>query len=77
MFTKTKITLSAALILGVASVARANDSGENHQDEDRSVVSGSVARFNSWVGNSTNASGVYSYVASPIHKRRVHEQTQH
>ena len=76
MFAKTKIALSAALILGVASVARANDSGENHQDEDRSVVSGSVARFNSWAGNSANASGAYGYVAAPIQKHRVHEQTR-
>jgi hypothetical protein len=76
MLAKTKIALSVALILGAASVARANDSGENHQDEDRSAVSGSAAKFNSWVGNSANASGAYGYVAAPIHKGRVHEQTQ-
>jgi hypothetical protein len=44
MLTKTKIALAAALILGTASAAFANDSGENHQDNDRSVVSGSVAK---------------------------------
>jgi hypothetical protein len=69
MFTHTKIALATALILGAASAARANDSGENHQDEDRSVVSGSVARV--------NAGGAYGYAAAPIHKQRpVHKQTQ-
>jgi len=40
MFTKTKIAPSAALILGAASAALANDSGENHQDGDRGSVAG-------------------------------------
>ena len=39
MLTKTKITLAAALILSTASAAWASDSGENHQDNDRSVIS--------------------------------------
>ena len=69
MFTKTKIALSVAFILGAASAALANDSGENHQDEDRSVVSAGVARV--------NAGGAYGYAAAPIRKHRpVHEQTQ-
>jgi hypothetical protein len=69
MFTKTKIALSVALILSAASAALANDSGENHQDEDRSVVSASMARV--------NAGGAYGYAAAPIHKQRsVHVQTQ-
>jgi hypothetical protein len=70
MFTHTKIALATVLILGAASAARANDSGENHQDENRSaVVSGSVARV--------NAGGAYGYAAAPIHKQRpVHGQTQ-
>jgi hypothetical protein len=69
MFTHTKIALATALILCAASTARANDSGENHQDEDRSVVSGSMARV--------NAGGAYGYAAAPIHKQRpVHEKTQ-
>jgi hypothetical protein len=62
MFTKTKIALSVALIIGAASAALANDSGENHQDEDRAVVSGSVARVNPW--------GTYGYAAAPSHKQR-------
>jgi hypothetical protein len=70
MFTKTKIALSAALILGAASGAMANDSGENHQDDDRSVVSRSVARVNPWIGKSANASSSYGYAAAPIHKLR-------
>jgi hypothetical protein len=44
MFTSTRIALATALILGAASTALANDSGENHQDSDRSVVSGNAAR---------------------------------
>jgi uncharacterized low-complexity protein len=69
MFTHTKIALATALILGAASAARANDSGENHQDENRSAVSSSVARV--------NAGGAYGYAAAPIHKQRpVHKQTQ-
>jgi hypothetical protein len=39
MLTKTKIALAAALILSTASAGLANDSGENHQDNDRSAVS--------------------------------------
>ena len=68
MFTKTKIALSVALILS-ASAALANDSGENHQDEDRSVVSRSMALVNPWVGKSANAGGAFGYAAAPIHKQ--------
>jgi hypothetical protein len=57
MLTKTKIALAAALILGTASTAFANDSGENHQDNDRSVVSGSVAN--------AGAAKAYGFVVSP------------
>jgi hypothetical protein len=68
MITNRKIALAAAVILGAASAALANDSGENHQDENRSVVS---------VGKSANASGAYGYAAAPIHKQRaVREQTE-
>jgi hypothetical protein len=75
MFTKTKIALSAALILGAASAALANDSGENHQDEDRASVAG--VNHPTWSGNSASAGGAYSYAAAPIHKHRpVHNQIQ-
>jgi hypothetical protein len=67
MFTKTKIALSVALILGAASAALANDSGENHQDEDRSVIS-SVARTS---GKAAFAGGAYGYAASPIQTQRA------
>jgi len=67
MFTKTRIALVAALVLGVAPAALANDSGENHQDGDRSVV-GSVARINPWAGKS--AGGAFDYLTAPIHKQR-------
>jgi hypothetical protein len=65
MFTNTKIALAAALIFGSASAALANDSGENHQDNDRSTVSGTAAR-------SANAGAAYgaAYDAAPMHKRR-------
>jgi hypothetical protein len=66
MLTKTKIALAAALILGTASAAFANDSGENHQDSDRSVVSGSVAK-------SANAAAAkaYGFVVSPKQTHRA------
>ena len=66
MLTKTKIALAAALILGTASAAFANDSGENHQDGDRSVVSGSVAQ-------SANAAAAkaYGFVVSPKQTHRA------
>ena len=74
MFTKTKIALAAALVLGTASAALANDSGENHQDNDRSTVVG-VNHLTS--GNFASAAGAYGYAAPSIHKRRpVREQTQ-
>jgi hypothetical protein len=70
MFTSTKIAVAAALILGAASTALANDSGENHQDGDRPVVSGNAARVNPWVGKSANAGDTYGYAEAPIHKQR-------
>jgi hypothetical protein len=70
MFTSTKIAAAAALILGAASTALANDSGENHQDGDRPVVSGNAARVNPWVGESANAGDTYGYAEAPIHKQR-------
>ena len=70
MFTSTKIALATTLILGAASTALANDSGENHQDADRSVVSGNAARVNPWVGKSANAGGAYGNAEAPIHKQR-------
>jgi hypothetical protein len=73
MFTNTKIALAAALIFGSASAALAADSGENHQDNDRSVVRGSAARVNpGWIGTSANAGSAYGY-AAPIQMRPVRE----
>ena len=70
MLTKTKIALAAALIFGSASVALAADSGENHQDNDRSAVSGTVARVNpGWLGKSANAGSAYGS-AAPIQNQR-------
>jgi hypothetical protein len=75
MFTSTKIALATALILGAVSAALANDSGENHQDADRSVVSGNAARGDPWVGKSANAGGASGYAAAPIHKQRPAPQS--
>jgi hypothetical protein len=73
----TLIALSAALALGIAgaSVARANDSGENHQDEDR----GSVRTINhpTWSGNSVVANGAYGFAPAQVQKHRpVRERSQ-
>jgi hypothetical protein len=67
MFTKTKVALSVALILSAASAALANDSGENHQDEDRVAVS-SVVRTN---GKTAYAGGAYGYAPSLIQKQQI------
>ena len=64
MFNSAKIALAAALVLSAASAVRANDSGENHQDQDRSTVSSGVA------GKSANAGDTYGYAEAPIHKQR-------
>ena len=76
---KTLIAISdiALGIVGAASVAQANDSGENNMGG--SVVPGSMAGVNPayhprWFGRAGNA---YGYAALPIHKHRiVHERTQ-
>src|SRR5258708_5419742 len=69
---KTLIAMSVAVALGIvgaASAAWANDSGENHQDNDKSVSS-SVAPVNPvWLGTSAAAGGAYGY-AAPVHKHR-------
>jgi hypothetical protein len=75
MLSKLKIALSAVLVLGTASAALANDSGENHQDEDRGSVIG--ANHPTWLGNSAIAGSAYGYAAAPIQKRRpAHERIQ-
>ena len=66
MLTKTKIALVAAVILSTASAAWANDSGENHQDNDRSVVSATAG-----------AAKAYGFAVSPKPTHRAsHKQTQ-
>jgi hypothetical protein len=75
---KTFIALSAAAALGIvgaASVARANDSGENHQDEDR--VATRQINHPAWSGNFVSAGGAYGFAAEPARKHHtVREQTQ-
>jgi hypothetical protein len=62
MSTRTKIALAAALILGTASAALAADSGENHQDEDRAIVSSSTSP--------ANAGGAYGYAGKALRHGR-------
>jgi hypothetical protein len=64
MFTHTKIILAAALFFGSGSVTLAADSGENHQDNDRSTVSGSAARAS------------YGTASSARWNHTAHEQSQ-
>jgi hypothetical protein len=71
MLTNLKIALSAALVFGAASAALANDSGENHQDEDRGSVTG--VNHPTWSGSLASAGSAYGYTAAPIRK---HRQTQ-
>jgi hypothetical protein len=73
----TLFALSAAVALAIAgaSVARAGDSGENHQDNDR----GTVPAINhlTWSGSSVAAGGAFGLAPAPAQKhRRVHEETQ-
>jgi hypothetical protein len=68
MFTKSKIAFAAALILGTASAALANDSGENNQGG--FVMPGSTAGVNpayhpEFFGKADKASKAYGYAASP------------
>ena len=60
MLTKTKIALAAALILSTAPGAWANDSGENHQDNDRSAVSANAG-----------ATKAYGFAVSPQQTHRA------
>ena len=60
MLTKTKIALAAALILGTASATLAGDSGENHQDNDRSAVSANAG-----------AAEAYGFAVSPKQTHRA------
>jgi hypothetical protein len=71
MLTKTKIAFAAALIIGTASAALANDSGENNQGG--FVMSGSMAGVNpvyhpeffGSAGNVDKAGKAYGSTASP------------
>jgi hypothetical protein len=70
---RTVSAISAALALGIAgaSVARAGDSGENHQDLDRADKS--VVRINHPVlyGNFVSPGGAYGYAAEPTRKHHT------
>ena len=73
----TLFALSAAVALGIAgaSVARAGDSGENHQDNDRSAAR--AINHPMWSGNSVVAGGAFGFTPAPAQKhRRVREETQ-
>jgi hypothetical protein len=73
MLTKTKITLVAALIVGTATAALANDPGE---DRGGFVVPGSMAGVNpayhpDIFGSAGNASEAYNYVVPVQPKPRT------
>src|ERR1700730_12701610 len=83
MLTKTKLALAAAVIVGTASAALANDSGENNMGG--AVMPGSMDGVNPayhprWFPGTAhhgNAGQAYGYVASPKKTHHVtHEQTQ-
>jgi hypothetical protein len=73
---RTLIAICAAVALGIvgaASVAQANDSGENNMGG--FVVPGSTVGVNpayhpGWFGKSRSAGNAYGYAALTIHKQR-------
>jgi hypothetical protein len=74
MSNKTKIALAAALILGTATAALANDSGE---DRGGFVVPGSMVGVNpvyhpGWFPNYANGGKAYGYVVSPKPVKPTH-----
>jgi hypothetical protein len=88
MFSKTKIALSAALILGTASVALAG------KDSDESVSEGQAMREmhgnplpwwwnapvqgrGSYLANASNGSNAYGSVASPTQQEGVSRKKNH
>jgi hypothetical protein len=78
---KTLIAISAAVALGIAgaSVAQANDSGENNQGG--FVMPGSSAGVNPvyhprWFGRSGSAGEAYGYAVPPIQKHRAPERSR-
>jgi hypothetical protein len=84
MLSKTKVVLAAAVILGTASAALANDSGENNMGG--AVMPGSMDGVNpayhprwfpGYAAHHGNAGQAYGYVTSPKKAHHVaHEQTQ-
>jgi hypothetical protein len=84
MLSKTKVVLAAAVILGTASAALANDSGENNMGG--AVMPGSMDGVNpayhprwfpGYAAHHGNAGQDYGYVTSPKKAHHVaHEQTQ-
>jgi hypothetical protein len=72
MFTKTKIALAAALVLGLGGAAMANDSGENHQDGGNSVGSNPfMPEFSTRASSGSSAFGSY-----PVQQRVVHHHVK-
>jgi hypothetical protein len=85
MLTKTKVVLAAALMLGTASAALANDSGEN--DMGGFVMPGSMVGVNpalhpgwfpGYAARHGTAGEAYGYATSPKHRHHVtHERIRH
>jgi hypothetical protein len=69
MFTRTKIALASAFILGTASAALANDIETNPS------TAQSVREWRDFVGQNQNGGAAYGYVAPKQH-RAAHEQAQ-
>jgi hypothetical protein len=70
MSTKTKIALAAALILGTASAALANDIDTNPS------TAQSVREWNAYLGQNQNGGNAYGYVAPKQAHHTSHERTQ-
>jgi hypothetical protein len=73
MSTKTNLVLAAALVLGTASAALANDSGENNMGGH--VMPGSMVGVNpadhpGWFPNYPRASNAYAFAPLATHKHR-------
>jgi hypothetical protein len=68
MFTKTKIVLSVAMVLGAASAALAGS--ENTEDRGGFVISGSTDGVNPAYHRDLfgNAGKAYGYAGSPSHR---------
>jgi hypothetical protein len=71
MFTKTRIALAAALVLGLCGTVMANDSGENHQDGGNEVGPNPFMTFNGQSYRGGNEAFAQRLVPTHAVKHRV------